>query len=109
VRDPLGRRDDTWSAAKSIAERTPVVVAFDENASTTTGHFVQFERVDPARRAADARKIVGDAVAFVAVDRGSDAAAMPPTNVVVDGAGRVLFASDDLRLVGAAAERLIPR
>jgi len=94
---------------KALAARAPVVVVLDENAKTMVAHFSRLEPADASRRAADARKIVGDAAAFVGVDTKRDPAAMPPTNLVVDGAGRVVFASDDLVLVAAAAERLLAR
>jgi hypothetical protein len=101
--------DETWPTVKSVARRAPVVVVFDESMPKNVPSGVRTDGAGAASRAAEARRIVGAGVPFVGVDPMRSAAAMPATHVVVNRGGRVVFASDDLELVGAAAERLLVR
>jgi hypothetical protein len=99
----------SWDAVAAISRRSPVLVVFEESASRTVTQRGRVETFDTQRRATDARRALGDEVPFVGVDSMRDDGAMPPTNVVVDASGRVLFASQDVELVGDVAELLLRR
>lgn len=104
------RRRVTWDSVKALNGRVPVVLVFDESATDIV--FVGGSRNEPttaASRAKEARGIVGDGVAFVALDPMHGGVSMPRANFVVDGAGRVVFATQDFDLLAAASERLLPR
>jgi len=105
---PMGPLD-FWNTVAAVARRVPVVVVFDDGASMkSTERDGRTETFDTPRRVADARRALGAGVPFVGVDpmRGGS---MPETSVVVDASGRVLFASQDVKLVGDVAERLLDR
>jgi hypothetical protein len=100
---------DGWDVVASIARRVPVVVVFNDSASMkTTERDGRTETFDTPRRVSDARRVLGADVPFVGVDP-MHGGSMPETSVVVDGSGRVLFASDDVELVGDVAELLLTR
>src|SRR5689334_14100613 len=81
----------------ALSRRVPVVLVIDPEATSWT-HWSEGSRktemFDPARRAADARGALGDAVPVLVLDAASRPPGVPPwsgTLLVVDADGRVVF------------------